>query len=61
MAAAGIESGETGAASLAGLLELLAGAERAAGTLAVDEETGVLLISTEGATDPDAYRRILGR
>jgi diaminopropionate ammonia-lyase len=60
MAAAGIESGETGAAGLAGLLELVAGAERAPGTLAVDEETRVLLISTEGATDPDAYRRILG-
>jgi diaminopropionate ammonia-lyase len=62
MAAAGIESGETGAAGLGGLFELLAGAERATrGTLAVDEETGVLLISTEGATDPDAYHRILGR
>jgi hypothetical protein len=28
-------------------------------TLGIDGSTRVLLISTEGATDPDAYRRIV--
>ncbi|HEV8572778.1 MAG TPA: diaminopropionate ammonia-lyase [Actinomycetota bacterium] len=62
LAEAGIVSGETGAAGLAGLREIVAGGERTAKeTLAADERTRVLLVSTEGATDPDAYRRILGR
>jgi diaminopropionate ammonia-lyase len=62
MAEAGLVSGETGAAGLAGLLEVLTEGQReATGALGVDTNTRVLLISTEGATDPDAYRRILGR
>jgi diaminopropionate ammonia-lyase len=60
MAEAGIVSGETGAAGLAGLLELLPhGAESGNEALQTNQETRVLLISTEGATDPDAYRRIV--
>jgi diaminopropionate ammonia-lyase len=55
MAESGIVSGETGAAGLAGLVELGPGdAELPAG-----DETRALLISTEGATDPEAYRRIV--
>jgi diaminopropionate ammonia-lyase len=60
MAESGIVSGETGAAGLAGLLELRGGGKQDAMPNA-DEETRVLLISTEGATDPDAYRRIVER
>ena len=56
----GIVSGETGAAGLGGLLELLrSGAgEEARRELGVGGETRVLAFSTEGATDPDAYRRV---
>ena len=62
MAEAGLVSGETGAAGLAGLLELLAGdGLPAREMLAVGHDDRVLLISTEGATDPEAYRRIVGR
>jgi diaminopropionate ammonia-lyase len=62
MAEAGLVSGETGAAGLAGLLELLADDGSPAGeTLAVGSDTRVLIISTEGATDPEAYRRIVDR
>jgi diaminopropionate ammonia-lyase len=59
-AESGVVSGETGAAGLAGLLELLRveGTE-ARRTLGVDEQTRVLLFNCEGATDPDAYRRIM--
>jgi diaminopropionate ammonia-lyase len=59
-AESGIVSGETGAAGLGGLLELLrAGEEEAARkALGVGEDTRVLLFNCEGATDPDAYRRI---
>jgi diaminopropionate ammonia-lyase len=62
LAAAGIVAGETGAAALAGLAEVTggpqAGAARAA--LGLGADAGVLLLCTEGATDPDAYRRIVG-
>jgi len=57
----GVVSGETGAAGLGGLMELLrAGEEEATRkALGVGEETRVLLFNCEGATDPDAYRRVL--
>ena len=61
MAEAGLVSGETGAAGLAGLLELVAGDEASAShMLNVSDKARVLLISTEGPTDPEAYRRIVG-
>jgi len=64
LGAAGIVAGETGAAALAGLAALAgAGAGADAATreaLGLSPEAGVLLLCTEGATDPDAYRRIVG-
>jgi diaminopropionate ammonia-lyase len=62
LAAAGIVAGETGAASLAGLAEATGG--RAAGrlrnALGLGAGTRVLLVCTEGATDPETYHRIVG-
>jgi len=54
-----VVSGESGAAGLAGLL-LAAddGAARAA--LRLDADSRVLLFSTEGATDPALYARLVG-
>ncbi len=58
LAALGIVAGESGAAGLAGLM--LAAADPAARqALGVGAEARVLLVSTEGATDPEAYRRIV--
>jgi diaminopropionate ammonia-lyase len=56
----GVVAGETGAAGLAGLIELTTGVASAAGeSLGLDENSSVLLISTEGATDPEAYAQIV--
>jgi diaminopropionate ammonia-lyase len=55
----GVTAGETGAAGLAGLLRVVDeadGALRAA--LSLNARTSVLLLCTEGATDPEAYRRV---
>jgi diaminopropionate ammonia-lyase len=62
LAAAGIVAGETGAAALAGLAEVTRGPDAAAAraALGLRADTRVLLLCTEGATDPDAYRRIVG-
>lgn len=62
LAAEGITSGESGAAGLAGLLELCEGgsAGRARADLRLDG-AHVLLLSTEGATDPAGWERIVGR
>jgi diaminopropionate ammonia-lyase len=66
MAASGIISGETGAAGLGGLLELLRGGssgrqqEEARRALGVNRESRVLLFNSEGATDPDNYRGSVG-
>jgi diaminopropionate ammonia-lyase len=56
----GIVSGETGASGLGGLLALLRAeeGEEARLGLGVSGETRVLVFNTEGATDPDAYRRV---
>ena len=51
----GIVAGETGAAGAAGVIE----AARA-GVFDLPSDATVLLLSTEGATDPAAYRRIVG-
>ena len=53
LAAEGVVTGECGAAGLAGLAALLEGAG------ATPHPTRALILSTEGATDPDAYRRII--
>jgi diaminopropionate ammonia-lyase len=62
MAADGVVAGETGAAGVGGLLDLLTGerADMARAALGVTSATSVLVFSTEGATDPDAYARIVG-
>lgn len=62
LAAEGITSGESGAAGLAGLLEVCEGgsAARARGDLGL-AGAHVLLLSTEGATDPGGWERIVGR
>src|SRR5215211_1466120 len=66
-AASGIVSGETGAAGLGGLLELLRRGgenpeqeEKARRALGVGAESRVLLFNCEGATDPDRYRELVG-
>jgi diaminopropionate ammonia-lyase len=65
-AASGIVSGETGAAGLGGLLELLRGdgpwqeREEARRVLRANRESRVLLFNCEGATDPDRYREQVG-
>jgi diaminopropionate ammonia-lyase len=58
LAAAGLDVGETGAAALGGLMALRAehGAE-----LPVPAEAAVLLLATEGVTDPVNFERIVGR
>jgi diaminopropionate ammonia-lyase len=58
LAAAGLDVGETGAAALGGLMALRAehGAE-----LPVPGEATVVLLVTEGVTDPVNFERIVGR
>lgn len=60
LAAAGIVSGESGAAGFAGLCELMECHRAAAERLGISRASRVLLISTEGATDPVAYAEIVG-
>ena len=56
----GVVSGETGAAGLSGLLEILrTGGAELRRTLGIGGETRVLLFNSEGATDPEAYRRVM--
>lgn len=52
LAADRIVSGESGAAGLAGLLAF-------GGSVGLTGRDTVLLVSTEGATDPDGYRRVV--
>ena len=53
-----IISGESGAATMGALLEV-AGDEAARAALGLDARARVLLISTEGDTDPVNYRRVM--
>ncbi|GGM60309.1 PLP-dependent lyase/thiolase [Deinococcus arenae] len=57
----GVVSGESGAAGAGGLLALVSseGAGCARTRLGLTPDSTVLVISTEGATDPDAYARIV--
>lgn len=57
-----IVAGETGAAGLAGLLALLEADALAPAreALALGPERRVLVINSEGATDPAGYRRVVG-
>jgi diaminopropionate ammonia-lyase len=63
LAGDGIVSGETGAAGLGALLELLGDPAHASVREALDlgSSSHVLVLSTEGATDPANYERIVGR
>lgn len=58
-----LPSGETGAAGVGGLLEFLSGdgaLDRRA-RFQINESTRVLLLSTEGVTDPDVYEETLAK
>jgi diaminopropionate ammonia-lyase len=55
-----IVAGETGGAGLAALLALQARADLRA-KLGLDARSRVLLLGSEGDTDPEIYRRIVGR
>jgi len=59
LATAGIEAGESGAAGLAGLLALVDDAPARA-ALGLHGAARVLIVNTEGATDPEAYRAVVG-
>lgn len=59
LAGEGLVAGETGAAGLAGLLEVAGGELK--DRLGLGAGSTVLLLCTEGATDPIAYERIVGR
>jgi diaminopropionate ammonia-lyase len=56
---AGIEAGETGAAGIGGLVEILADGDARA-RLGLGPTSRVLVLCTEGATDPEAYEKIVG-
>lgn len=61
LAREGMTSGETGAAGLAGLLALHAeGSGKEVPIRFLSRTARVLIISTEGATDPLSYREIVG-
>lgn len=60
LAAVGVVAGETGAAALAGL-EALAEMPAARESLGLDASATVLVLCTEGATDPESYARVVGR
>jgi diaminopropionate ammonia-lyase len=63
LAKVGLVAGETGAAGIGGLAALLAGpsSQTMSGALGIDRSTRVLVICTEGATDPVAYEHIVGK
>jgi len=58
----GIVAGECGAAGLAAMSAAAHGPElaEARSALGLGEDTRVLLLCTEGATNPEAYRRLIG-
>ena len=60
LAADGIVAGETGAGGLAGMLALVQDAQmqEARSALGLGGASRVLLLCTEGATDPEAYERL---
>jgi len=60
-AAEGIVSGESGASGLAGLIALMKepSLREAKDKIGIEKGTRVLLVNTEGDTDPENYRRIV--
>ena len=63
LAGVGIAAGATGASGLGALIELLDGprAAEARERLSIGPDTRILILATEGATDPVAYRDVVGR
>lgn len=63
LAEADVVSGESGAAGLAGLIEVVEADDTGSvrELLGLGPDSRILTISTEGATDPGAYRDIVGR
>lgn len=63
LAEEGIVAGEKGAAGMAGLIELMSGEENSdvRRSLGLNSDTNVLVLNTEGATDPASYGRIVGK
>jgi diaminopropionate ammonia-lyase len=61
LAGVGVVAGETGAASLAGLIELLTGPDSAqhCAKLGIDASSSALILVTEEDTDPESYQRIV--
>jgi diaminopropionate ammonia-lyase len=61
LAGAGLESGESGAAGLAGLLQFASSPDldEVREALGLGSASRVLIFSTEGATDPAGYRQIV--
>ena len=55
-----VVSGESGAAGVAALLAMAAAPEQRAALL-LDSEARVLVFSTEGSTDPEIWRSVVGR
>lgn len=60
LARSGVVAGESGAAGLAGLLALRAEPEAPGNRLRLNGSSRILIFNTEGATDPEAYRQIVG-
>jgi len=60
LASCGIEAGETGAAALGGLMALQRQGRATPPASLVDEETSVLVLATEGASDVPAWQEIVG-
>jgi diaminopropionate ammonia-lyase len=63
LADVGVVSGETGAASLAGVSAVHQSSQtpQTWAALGLHPDASVLLLSTEGATDPESWERIVGR
>ena len=61
LARQGLEIGDCGAATLAGLEALATDGEceDLRGAVGLGTKTRVLLVATEGASDPEGYRRIV--
>lgn len=55
-----VAAGESGVAGLAGLVAIGADAARRS-VLGLDRSSRILCVGTEGATDPEVYREIVGR
>jgi diaminopropionate ammonia-lyase len=59
LAKLGVVSGESGAATLAGLAAICQN-PTARMSLDIDHDSRILLLSTEGATDPEIYKKLVG-